>query len=37
MGQNTKEEYCLGDKVFIRVKKTDFEKKHIDFKIISKQ
>ena len=37
IGQNTKEEYCLGDKVFIRVKKTDFEKKHIDFKIISKQ
>ena len=37
MGQNTKEEYCLGDRVFIRVKKTDLEKKHIDFKIISKQ
>ena len=37
IGQNTKEEYCLGDKVFIRVKNTDFEKKHIDFKIISKQ
>ena len=37
IGQNTKEEYCLGDRVFIKVKKTDFEKKHIDFKIISKQ
>ena len=36
IGQNTKEEYCLGDKVLIRVQKTDFEKKHIDFKILSK-
>ena len=36
IGQNTKEEYCLGDKVLIRVQKTDFEKKHIAFKILSK-
>ena len=36
IGQNTKEEYCLGDKVSIRVEKTNLEKKHIDFKILSK-
>ena len=36
IGQNTKEEYCLGDKVLIRVEKTNLEKKHIDFKILSK-
>ncbi len=36
IGQNTKEEYCLGDKVSIMVEKTNLEKKHIDFKILSK-
>ena len=36
IGQNTKEEYCLGDEVLIRVEKTNLEKKHIDFKILSK-
>ena len=36
LGQNTKEEYSLGDKVLIRVEKTNLEKKHIDFKILSK-
>ena len=37
IGQNTKEEYYLGDKVLIKVEKTDFEKKHIDFKILEKK
>ena len=37
IGQNTKEEYCLGDKVLIKVEKTDLQKKHIDFKILEKK
>ena len=34
IGQNTLEEYSLGDDVRIEVIKTNTEKKHIDFKIL---
>ncbi len=34
VGQNTHQEYVLGDQVFVKVKKTNIEKKQIDFKII---
>ena len=34
IGQNTLEEYSLGDDVRIEVIKTNVEKKHIDFKIL---
>ena len=34
VGQNTLQEYVLGDPVFVKVQKTNIEKKQIDFKII---
>ena len=34
VGQNTLQEYVLGDPVFVKVQKTNVEKKQIDFKII---
>ena len=34
VGQNTLQEYVLGDPVLVKVKKTNIEKKQIDFKII---
>ena len=34
VGQNTLQEYVLGDSVFVKVQKTNIEKKQIDFKII---
>tara|TARA_A100001011_G_scaffold28856_1_gene28037 strand:+ start:30754 stop:32835 length:2082 start_codon:yes stop_codon:yes gene_type:complete len=34
IGQNTHQEYVLGDPVFVKVQKTNIEKKQIDFKII---
>ena len=34
VGQNTHQEYGLGDLVFVKVKKTNIEKKQIDFIII---
>ena len=34
IGQNTLQEYVLGDPVFVKVHKTNIEKKQIDFKII---
>ena len=34
VGQNTLQEYVLGDPVFVKVLKTNIEKKQIDFKII---
>jgi len=34
IGQNTLQEYVLGDPVFVKVQKTNIEKKQIDFKII---
>ena len=34
VGQNTLQEYVLGDAVFVKVQKTNIEKKQIDFKII---
>jgi ribonuclease R len=34
IGQNTLQEYVLGDSVFVKVQKTNIEKKQIDFKII---
>jgi len=34
VGQNTLQEYVLGDPVFVKVKKTNIEKKQIYFKII---
>ena len=34
VGQNTHQEYALGDLVFVKVKKTNIEKKQIDFIII---
>ena len=33
VGQNTLQEYVLGDPVFVKVQKTNIEKKQIDFKI----
>jgi len=36
VGQNTLQEYVLGDPVFVKVKKTNIEKKQIDFKIIDR-
>ena len=37
VGQNTHEEYCLGDEVLIKVVGTDLDKKHIDFKILERK
>ena len=37
VGQNTHEEYCLGDEVLIKVIGTDLDKKHIDFKILERK
>ncbi len=34
IGQNTKHIYQLGDEVVIKVKKTDLERKHLDFTLI---
>jgi ribonuclease R len=34
VGQNTLQEYVLGDSVLVKVQKTNIEKKQIDFKII---
>jgi len=34
VGQNSKHLYQLGDKVKISVKKTDLERKHLDFNLI---
>ena len=37
VGQNTHEEYCLGDEVLIKLVGTDLDKKHIDFKILERK
>jgi exoribonuclease R len=34
VGQSTKQLYQLGDTVVIKVKKTDLERKHLDFSLI---
>jgi ribonuclease R len=34
IGQSTKQIYQLGDDVVVKVKKTDLERKHLDFKLI---
>ena len=31
VGQRTKKQYQLGDKIFVKLKKADLEKKHLDF------
>ncbi len=36
IGQSTKNKYQLGDTVFVKVKKTDLERKHLDFYLIGK-
>lgn len=36
IGQSTKNKYQLGDTVFVKVKKTDLERKHLDFYLIAK-
>ena len=36
-GQNTHEEYSLGDEVLIKVTGTNLDKKHIDFKILERK
>ena len=37
IGQNTHEEYALGDEVLIKVMGTNLDKKHIDFKILERK
>ena len=37
VGQSTKNLYQLGDHVFIKVKNTDLERKHLDFTLIEKK
>jgi len=34
IGQSTKQVYQLGDDVVVKVKKTDLERKHLDFNLI---
>ena len=34
IGQSTKQVYQLGDDVVVKVKKTDLERKHLDFTLI---
>lgn len=36
IGQSTKNKHQLGDTVFVKVKKTDLERKHLDFFLIGK-
>jgi ribonuclease R/exosome complex exonuclease DIS3/RRP44 len=36
VGQSTKNLYQLGDLVKVKVKKTDLERKHLDFTLLSK-
>jgi ribonuclease R/exosome complex exonuclease DIS3/RRP44 len=36
VGQSTKNMYQLGDHVLIKVKKTDLERKHLDFTLLDK-
>lgn len=37
VGEVTKNEYQLGDEVFVRVKKTDLVKRHLDFVLLGKR
>ena len=37
IGQATKNKYQLGDTVLVNVKKTDLERKHLDFNLIKKK